>query len=308
MDILRAEAEELLDAVELSETQYETIQITTANTFERRTLNHRDVQAFIDLPSNTSTKIVRMQYHSEIGIKSLPQLFGHIWRSFELDPYMIHMFHRNVPGFFQLADKLNFYVNCQAYWLFWCYNASNSSTNAIILSRLSRGGRAAYPRLCARLERYRSLAIHPLFFALVAAQDRIAYMDGFLKEQHQHVGRTEEYTGFSHFHMNKRRVDPETELDQLSNRSRLASSVLVGLADMMQHFEISSAIVDALCNGINTNTFGADVMQKEAEIKSIATMLRPQLKQRRGYLSYIKERAQNQVTVVCLSCKISLIM
>jgi hypothetical protein len=324
MDILRAEAERLLQArtVNLADGQYEAIHIKSsrsdyANTsFERRTLNNLELQTFVDdltAPLDImSTKIVRMQYHSDLGVKSLPSLFGHVWRSFGLDSYMIYMFHRNVPAFFQLPSattggaRLNFYINCQAYWLLWTFDPSTLSTNAIILSRNSPGGHTAYPHVYSRLERYSALAGHPLFLALVTVLERIAYLDIFLREQHKRIGRTEEYTGFSHFHIDRlqpRIEDPEIELAQLSDLSRGASSVLVGLADMVQHLKISTTIVDALLSlEPIRGTSGVDLMmRKEAEIKSIASVLDPQLKQRFGYLGYVKERAQNQLTVVCIS-------
>jgi hypothetical protein len=323
MDVLRAEAEQLLQdlPIESAESQHEAIHIKSSRTdyantiFEKKTLNDLELRNFVDCsppPSDImSTKIVRMHYHSDDGIKSLPSLFGLVWRSFRLDPYMMYMFNRNLPGFFRIPSSttgdalLNFYVNCQAYWLLWTFNPSTLSTNAIVISRNSRGGRATYPHLHARLKRYSDLAGHPLFLALITALERIAYIDIFLREQHKRIGRTEEHTGFSHFHIDKPQPlvkDPSEELTQLSNLSRLASSVLVGLSDMVQHLNSSTTVVQALLSfSPIEEKSGSDVMmRKEAEIKNIARVLDPQLKQRFGYLGYIKERAQNQLTVVCI--------
>jgi len=320
MDVLRAEAEQLLqDLPYESAEEYEAIHIKSSRTdhanvtFEDRTLSDLELRGFIDdspsSPDIISTKIVRMHYHSDLEIKSLSSVFQNIWRSFHLDPYMIYMFNRNVPGFFQFCSTspghplLNFYVNCQAYWLLWSYDPSNLSTNAILLSRRSPGGLAAYPQLHARLRLFSGLAGHPLFLASVALLDRIAYIDIFLREQHRRVGLVEKHTGFSHFHINSPRPHiehTEAELNELSNLSRSASSVLVGLADMAQHLQNSTAIVEAiLSSSLIGGTQGVDLMiKKETEMKDIASVLRPQLKQRFGYVSYIKERAQNQLTVV----------
>jgi hypothetical protein len=320
MDVLRAEAEQLLqDLPYESADEYEAIHIKSSRTdyanvsFEDKSLSDLELRGFIDdTPSNPdiiSTKIVRMHYHPDLGIKSPSSVFQNLWRSFHLDPYMVYMFHRNVPGFFQFCSispghpLLNFYVNCQAHWLLWTYDPSNLSTNAILLSRRSPGGPAAYPQLHARLRHFSSLAGHPLFLASVALVEKIAYIDIFLKEQHKRIGLAEKHTGFSHFHINSPRPHiehTEAELNELSNLSRSASSVLVGLADMAQHFQSSTAIVEAiLSSSLIGGTQGVDLMmRKETEIKDIASVLSPQLKQRFGYVSYIKERAQNQVTVV----------
>jgi hypothetical protein len=320
MDVLRAEAERFLKDLlfESADNQYEAIHIKSSRTdyadviSEDSTLSDVELEAFVeDSPSNSdsiSTKIVRMHYHTDLGVKSL-SLFRNVWRSFHLDPYMIYMFHRNVPGFFQLSSSspgsplLNFYVNCQAYWLLWSYDPSTLSTKAILLSRSSPGGPAAYPHIHARLKRYSGLASHPLFLAVVAVLERTAYVDIFLREQHRRIGRAEKHTGFSHYHINQPRPhveNAEAELDNLSNLSRSASSVLVGLADMVQHLRTSTTLVEAiLSSNLIEGMHGVDlVARRETEIKNIANLLSPQLKQRFGYVSFIKERAQNQVTVV----------
>jgi hypothetical protein len=133
--------------------------------------------------------------------------------------------------------------------------------------------------------------------------ERLAYVDVFLRTQHQRIGRAEEHTGFSHFYIHEpqRQVeDTEAELNNLSNLSRSASSVLVGLADMMQHLQASTILLEAiLSSDFTAGIHGVELMvRREIEIKDIARLLNPQLKQRYGYINYIKERAQNQVTVV----------
>jgi hypothetical protein len=322
MDVLRAEAVQLLQKLPFeANDQYEVIHIKSSQTdyanvvLEERTLNDVELQAFMaDSPSQSdiiSTKMVRMHYHPDGGITSNSSSFRSLWHAFHLDPYMIYMFHRNVPGFFQLPSTspgdpvLRFYVNCQAHWLFWSYHPSIFSTKVVVLSRRSPGGPSAYPHLHARLKDYSVLAGHPLFPAVATAVERLSYVDVFLRQQHKRIGIAEMHTGFSHFHihMPRRHVqDSEAELDNLSNLSRSASSVLVGLADMQQHLQCSTTLIDAM---LNSNFAGAgrmpgnDLMaRRETEIKEIANILSPQIKQRYGYVTYIKERAQNQVSVV----------
>ena len=157
-----------------------------------------------------STRIVRIHYSPGRGIRCPSSLFRHVWHSFHLDPYMVYMFHHNVPGFFQVPSLagnpiLSFYVNCQAHWLLWTYDPSTSSTNAILLSRTSPGGPAAYPGIHARLKTYSALAGHPLFLALTTALERIAFVDKFMREQHKRIGNVEMHTGFSHYHIHKPR-------------------------------------------------------------------------------------------------------
>jgi len=321
MDILRADGEQLLQDLPVgsADSKYETIHIKSSRTdyantvFEDRTLDDAELRTFIDYsPSRSamvSTKIVHLHYNPEFGIKSLSSMFRHIWHSFHLDPYMIHMFHCNIPGFFQLSPASsdnplpNFYINRQAHCLFWTYDPSTLSTNAILLTRNSPGGRAAYPPLHAKLKRYTTLVGHPLFLALVTVLEAIDFTDTFIKAQHQHIGRTENHTGFSHFYINRPRPlveDAETELNQLSNLSQMASSVVVGLADIAQHLQLSNTIIETIMNSsLAGGTQGINVMMKrDAEIKTIASVIGPQLQQRFGYLDYIKGRAENQLTVV----------
>jgi hypothetical protein len=323
MDALRAEAEQQLqDLLFVSaNNQYNISHISSSLTdhkdtkFEDKVLNEADLRSFIDCSTPksdiVSTKIVHMYYHPDRGVTSAPSIFRHLWHSFHLDPYMVHMFSRNVPGFFQLPfasppdDRLlNFYINCQAHWMLWTYDTEDFSTNAILLSRDSPGGPAAYPMVHAHLERYNGLSGHPLFLALVFALERIAYIDRFLKEQHKRIGRVEKHTGFSHFHIDKALPpirDAEEELAQLSELSRLASSVLVGLADMMQHLQSSEAMLNAILSfGLTPSMSGIHgIVRRDTEIKLIAKLIDPQLKQRFGYVNYIKQRAENQLTVVC---------
>lgn len=323
MDAFRAEAEQQLqDLLFVSaNNQYNVTHISSSlidhkdTKFEDKVLNDADLRSFIDcstpMSDIVSTKFVHMYYHPDRGVTAAPSIFRHLWHSFHLDPYMVHMFSRNVPGFFQLPfasppdDRLlNFYINCSAHWILWTYDTEESSTNALLLSRDSPGGPAAYPMVHTHLERYSSLSGHPLFLALVFALERIAYVDRFLKEQHKRIGRVEKYTGFSHFHIDKPLHpirDAEEELAQLSELSRLASSVLSGLADMMQHLQSSETMLNAILSfSLPTSMSGIDgIVTRDTEIKHIAKLLDPQLKQRSGYLNYIKQRAENQLTVVC---------
>lgn len=321
MDVLGAEAEQQIQDLPFNaaSNQYETIHIKASRTdydnavFEDSTLDVANLRKFIDLsspPDVISTKIVRMHYHPDTGFKAQRSLFLHLWHSFHLDSYIMYLFHNNVPGFFRLPSTspnsplLHFYVNCQAYWFLWTYDTSDLSTNALLLSRDSIGGRSSYGSMHSRLNRYCALAGHPLFLAMVSALDRINYLDQFLKDQHRHVGKVERRTGFSHFYIDTPppKVSAEEELAQLAELSRLSSSVLVGLADMTQHLQYSTNLInEVLTFSWTDGSQPAGVMaRKDGEIKTIATLLRPQLKERFGHVSYIKERAQNQLTVVCL--------
>lgn len=322
MDSLGAEAEEkILDIIfEPAAIRHDVVRIETprfeqANTsFEQKSLNDAELRAFIDDSTSRSdmiaTKIVRIYYHPEAGITSHLSLFRRLWDSFRLDPYMIYMFRHNVPGFFQLPSTtskeplLKFYMNCQAYWFIWTYDTSTLSTNAVLISRRSAGGRDSWAPLQSRLKRHLALAGHPLYLAIVPALERVAFLDRFCTIQHKRIGGIEKETGFSHFHLDKPAPEmkgAEAQLAQLAEMSRLASSVLVGLADMTQHLESSTNVVDeALSFGSVTGSHHDPVMlAKGAEIKKIATVLHPQLKQRFGRISYLKERGENQLTVVC---------
>ncbi|KAI9692916.1 MAG: hypothetical protein M1822_004911 [Bathelium mastoideum] len=321
MDFLRAEAESLLDDLppRANADRYEVIHIKSSRAghaptiLEDKVLNSVELQAFLEPPpaasDGISTKLVRIQYRSDLGIKSTAPMLREIWRSFRLDPYMIYMFHRNVPGYFQLPSTssnetlLNFYINSQAYWMLWSYESATLSTNALLISRISPGGRATYPFVHARIQRYSNLAGHPLFLAVATAIERTTYIDKFLREQHRRIGRTEQHTGFSHFYIDTPQhhtENAEETLARLSDQSRSASSVLVGLADMMQHLQLSTSVVDAfLSYSLTGNMQGIDsIVRQDAAIKSIGSVLRPQVKERFGYVNYVKDRAQNQLTVL----------
>ena len=330
MDILQDEAEQLLqylpNTTADNQSFYETIHIKSSRTdyvstsFEDCTLSDADLRSFVDCPPSQpdiiSTRIVHMVYNSDVAIKSLPSTFRHVWSSFHLDWSMIYMVTSNVPGFLQLpptspdTTMTSFYLNCQAQWLLWTFDPSTREINAILLSRDSNGGRAGYPILHARLKRYSVLAAHPLYLAIVAALDRVTYVDGFMREQHRRIARVERHTGFSHFYINRPQPlveDAEAELAHLSNLSRLASGVLVGIADMAQHLKSAATIFEVAMSGNNfglaggnaTTTQGMDALvRRETEVENIARLLSPQLKQRFGYAEYIKERAENQLTVV----------
>ncbi|KAF2231457.1 hypothetical protein EV356DRAFT_535437 [Viridothelium virens] len=232
-----------------------------------------------------------------------------IWHSFRLDPYLIYMFHRNVPGYFQLSSSssndtlLNFYINSQAYWMLWSYESATVSTNAVLISRISPGRPASYPSLHAHIKRYSSLAGHPLFLAVATVIERTTYIDKFMREQHRRIGLTEQFTGFSHFYLDTPQhhtENAEETLARLSNQSRSASSVLVGLADMMQHLQLLTSVVDAfLSSSFSGNMQGIDsIRRQDAAIKSVGSILRPQVKERFGYVNFVKYRAQNQLTVL----------
>ncbi|KAI9711518.1 MAG: hypothetical protein M1820_002082 [Bogoriella megaspora] len=319
MDVLRADAELLLDDLppRTDADRYEVIRITSSRTdrakkiFEDKTLNNVELQAFIEpSPSASdgiSTKIVRVHYKSDLGIKSTAPMLREIWHSFQLDPYMIYMVRRNVPGYFQFSSSSsnvsNFYINSQAYWLLWSHDPATLSTNAVLFSRISPGGRISYPYVHAHIERYSSLAGHPLFLGLATTMERIAYVDKFLRQQHRRIGRTEQYTSFSHFYIDSPKYHTEIAeetLVQLSNQSRSASSVLVGLADMTQHLQLSTSVIDAILSfSLSRGMQGIDaIIQQDAAINSAASVLRPQVQARFEYVSYIKKRAQNQVTVI----------
>ncbi|KAL9081311.1 MAG: hypothetical protein Q9157_000166 [Trypethelium eluteriae] len=321
MDILRAEAESILDDLppQTNADRYEVIHIKSPRAdhaqtiFEDKVLNNVELRAFIEpSPSASdgiSTKLVRVYYRSDVGIESTAPMLRGIWHSFRLDPYLIYMFHRNVPGYFQLSSSssndtlLNFYINSQAYWMLWSYESATVSTNAVLISRISPGRPASYPSLHAHIKRYSSLAGHPLFLAVATAIERTTYIDKFMREQHRRMGLTEQFTGFSHFYLDTPQhhtENAEETLARLSNQSRSASSVLVGLADMMQHLQLLTSVVDAfLSSSFSGNMQGIDsIRRQDAAIKSVGSILRPQVKERFGYVNFVKYRAQNQLTVV----------
>lgn len=330
MDAFKADAEQHFEDLVFKEPahgQYHVLNITSSLTnnkdskLEDKTFNEVELRNFIDRPTtansdSATTRIVHLYYHQDRGVTSTASAFRHTWQSFNLDPYMMYMAHWNVPGFFQLPFKdspaadqdrfLKFHTNCQAHFMMWTYDTKTLSTNGVLLSRDSPGGPAAYPTVHSHLKRYSGLSGHPLFLALAFALERIAYIDRFLKIQHKRIGRAEKYTGFSHFHIDKPLspiLDAEAELIQLSNHSRLASSVLVGLADMMQHLQSSEATLNAILSfELTPSLAGIDgVARRDIEIKHIAKLLDPQLKQRFNYVNYLKQRAENQLTVVRIS-------
>ena len=131
----------------------------------------------------------------------------------------------------------------------------------------------------------------------------IAYVDRFLREQLNRVNSMERHTGFSHFHIHKPRPklkDAGPELDQLMDLSRSASSVLSGLMDIMQHIHCSNILVETILNSsLIGNAQRVGIMaSSEREMKNIASVLGPQLKERIGYVEFIRERARNHLTVV----------
>lgn len=326
MDAFRSGAEQhLQDLLYVPVTnQYNICHIRSSLTDDRDTkvedltLNDVDLRNLIDSSSATptpdigSTKVVHMFYHIDRGLKSAPSVFRHLWDSFHLDPYMVYMFSRNVPGFHQLPSAssappdnryLTFYLNVQAHWVMWTYDSDNFSTNAIVLSRDTAGRPDAYPAVHAHLRRYASSSGHPLLLTLVFALERVEYIDKVVKDQHRRIGRAEQYTGFSHFYLNKPLPpiqDAEAKLAQLSDLSRIASSVLVALADMVQHLKCSETMLAAISSFELTPAMaGIDgIVRRDAEMKCIARLLQPQLKERYNYVDYIKQRAENQLTVV----------
>ncbi|KAH0543961.1 hypothetical protein FGG08_001728 [Glutinoglossum americanum] len=318
MNELRAEAERLLQSLSFEpKNQYEAFQIISSQTnnadtiFEDKTSNEAELQAFIDcLPSHSDTitlKLVRMHYHPIKGIKFSLSLFQRVWHSFRLDPYMICMFCGNVPGFHQLPASTSsplqqFYLHQPEYWLLWSYDPSTLSTNAVFLSYPSPNGNASYPAIRARLERHKAFVGHPLFLALATTLYAIPYVDSFLREQQRRVLDIERYTGFSHYYIDRPRLqvkDAGEELDRLSDLSRSASSILVGLADMVQHIHVSDAMANAVLNSSlieDAQSVGV-VVSSEREMKNIMSILGPQLKETHVAVEYLKERARNQLAV-----------
>ncbi|KAK5064752.1 hypothetical protein LTR84_000586 [Exophiala bonariae] len=327
MDTFRADAEQLLQNLlckEPTDGQYHVLDIRSSlindkdTKLEDKTFDDAALRNFIECPkptnaNSTTTRIVHLYYHQDRGVTSASSVFQHTWRSFNLEPYMMYMAQWNVPGFFQLPcidspsgdhDRfLKFHANCQAHFIMWTYDTKTLSTDGVLLSRDSPGGPAAYPTVHSHLKRYSGLSGHPLYLALMFALEKIAYIDRFLKIQHKRIGRAEKYTGFSHFHIDKPLspiLDAEEALNQLSDHSRLASSVLVGLADMMQHLQSSEMMLDAILSfELPTALAGINgVVKRDVEIRRIAKLLEPQLKQRFNYVNYIKQRAENQLTVI----------
>jgi len=94
----------------------------------------------------------------------------------------------------------------------------------------------------------------------------------------------------------------EERLTRLSDLSRIASSVLVAMADMVQHMQCAESMFEGI-EGFEL-TAGMDGMKglvrRDAEMKYIAKLLLPQLKERYKYMEYIKQRAENQLTVVSI--------
>ena len=181
------------------------------------------------------------------------------------------------------------------------------STKAIIITRTSSSNDKAFSSLVPRLDHYKKSANHPLFLAFVAAVDAIYYVDRCFQRQVDGIRHVEEQTGFSPFHLGKplNHHTTEEELLELSEMSRTASSILVSVADMTQHLQCVRVVLEALTQKQTTwksaipEETKALIENTDQDISQASLILHSHVESDFEYADYLRERARNQLAVVC---------
>ena len=328
MDILQAEAEEIFRRQEFTTSrmvlnlikvdvfpgkapQYSETALAP-NTFSPLTLDIHPPSG--NATSNATLRLLHLHRLENGPFCVFPDHLVDIVRAFQIDPYVLYLVSSDEGrGFHQVnsatSDQrtLTFFLDNVAYMLFWSFDKFTLTTNGVIISRTSTNGQRAVSQFWKWFRRYETMIGHPFFLAYVPSIGNFIFVGGVVRRREHAIRSVESRTGFSLYSRDAQKPHghEEEELDNLVGDSRAMSASLVGLADVMRHLETTQKIIATLrsaetqewLKNIVTECTGV-VKESNTEILKATFVLNSQIESQMGYISYLEERARNQVNVV----------
>lgn len=330
MDCFRKEAEQELckQIFRNAPPQYHVIEIFiqgsihTSSTSTLAVTNLREtttLQPVETEPLCPSLQLVKVEFEPSAKQK-LYSTAGDIikfFRCFELDTYMLYLMYRDIMGFYEVSrcnsrynskgTVFSYFINIEPLKVLWSFNTATLATRGVILARATPGGRHCYQDFCHMLDRYCRLVAHPLLPAFAAIMEIMDFSDRTVNKQEEIVSQTELKTGFSPWSLDVRyNLAGSAELDSFNEISQQMGASLVELEDIMRQTKVSTQILAFFqdysnedCSIICPDADKAAIQAAHQSMSQILLLGRKQLVYSEIYIGYLRERAKNQLTVVC---------
>jgi hypothetical protein len=258
-------------------------------------------------PSTPDLKLVQIWIGNPIPIGLQNQLFSHIFESFHLNPYILHLMMTNSYGFHQFPDVKNggtscFYLGTIMYMLAWSFNSNTRESRAILLIRKDNGFlykediSAYFFRILTAFSGHMRSS---KFLGLTALTQLVHFLDRYIYHCLYTIKEIEESTGYGD-------VVPRESvltLDKITLLSKKTGRYLAVVANIRRHLHFANDLIAHIKSKSDqraTGLAGAPETpdQLEDSMMEAASVLERSISSNEAYVNYLFERAKSQMTVL----------
>jgi hypothetical protein len=262
-------------------------------------------------------QLVRIDRHPYGKLQITKDIFLNLFNAFELEPYTLHMLHRESYGLdhFQTepssdsGDVLDtFYLKTISVLLIWSHNHSLAWTRAILIPRHSDSvgdSCEIFHSFAKALELQSDLIAHPWLLRFIALLETHRWIESILTTELQTLRRAESQTGYGCWESWNRGGNKvwKPRLDKFAEISQTMGFSASALANVLRHIEIADQLGD-IAPLLAEAADGSCVLIREERRSSLSKaaealkLVRKQVAARKKDAEYLQERARNQLSVV----------
>jgi len=257
---------------------------------------------------NPTIILVKLEYEPKVTPRFHARAadVAHLFRSFQLQPYMLYLVSRDVVGFQQVAPSTRasaamnqsslstYYLNYEAMKIIWSYDPQTRNSSGVIFARVTPGGRAAFSQYRSNLRSFchGEMVYHPLFLLFVAIVSNTQFYDQRVIARERSISTTELKTPYSPWSLDVSvNLMGVKKVNKISLYSSKMAAAVLDLEDVLQHFRMVKNMKSAFDE--------ADPLApgRESIMEGLELIL-PRLEYTIIYAEYLRERAKNQLAVV----------
>jgi hypothetical protein len=269
-----------------------------------------------------SFQVVRIDRHMDGKMHITKKVFFELFYEFNLDPFVLHMLHRESYGYQQIpSDEANgdgrktdtFYIKTISSLIAWTCDADSKRTRAIFIPRLTdsvRDASSIFNSFTVAATHQRGLVGAPWLPRFIALLELSKWMDGILDGQLQTIREAETLTEHGCWKSwDRSRSRPR--VDDPSDASGKIGFSLSALANVMRHVQIAASLGAGkdVAGGRdysyihNTPDVPAPTL---VEAQNAISLVLEQINCRRMDAEYLEQRARSQLSVVSAARSIQL--
>ncbi|KAI0106435.1 hypothetical protein GGR51DRAFT_169363 [Nemania sp. FL0031] len=287
---------------------HEDIQPNSLTTWLNNPASHYDQQ------NGTATvflQILRLDREPDNSLPIGEDLFKEIFSSHGLDPFILYLvaheshgrYHSRSASGQQAHCIESFYVNSVSAMLLWSFNTASQETFAIIIPRSSNSVdkiNEIYDKFLNTLGQQKALVKYPWFLHLVSVIEQVLWLDTVLGFELKHIRHIEQRT--RHGSWNSTENPPSLpELTWISEKIGFTNAALANAsrqADLMLNLLTVEGLAPSEQDSDRWKINTDPNQSEEEKAKEAAILLRTQITIRKGDISYLQKRAENQSSVI----------
>ena len=277
-------------------------------------------------PSLKLVKITKDKKNNRFHFNMTRGILTSLLDTIKADPWAMWLISSQYDGFHHMrANKTyndTFYFGCWNSAIAWTFCRQSASTRAIWITRQGISEhrnwdmddkRNPIPEFLTSLDSYAPLIHVPYVLAIALALATMLDYDARILRQLQQIEEVEEGTGFTRKHMVSGNLDHACDMDKWTQWSRLCSGLRINTTNLLRHHDncmrLFEYIADSEKEGPNLaagTTYSGEYDRSMADILEMTRVLKMRADSFSTYASYIRDRAEAQVNVVCKQAPLAL--